>query len=32
VRAKITEKWAQIMAPRGFETYADFRRAVENER
>ena len=30
VRAKITEKWAQIMAPRGFETYADFRRAVES--
>ena len=31
VRLKIAEKWAEIMAPRGFETYADFRDAVENQ-
>jgi aryl sulfotransferase len=29
VRLKIAEKWAEIMAPRGFETYADFRDAVD---
>ena len=30
VRAKIAEKWAEIMAPRGFATYTDFCDAVEN--
>ena len=29
VRLKIAEKWAEIMAPRGCETYADFRDAVD---
>jgi len=29
VREKIDEKWAEVMKPRGFPSYQDFRAAIE---